>query len=52
LVAKGLNSELILIPNEKFNAVHAALESDFSNQLQKQNFSEDPWQGLLKDDQK
>lgn len=48
LVAKGLNSELMLIPKEKLSAVRAVLESDISEpQDQKKDLSEDPWQGLL-----
>lgn len=48
LVAKGLNSQLMLIPKEKLSAVQAVLESDISQQQdQKKDLSEDPWQGLL-----
>jgi transcriptional regulator with XRE-family HTH domain len=59
LIAKGLNSELMLIPQEKLNAVLAVLESE-SNELTQQStgqakdkktLSEDPWQGLLEDNQ-
>ena len=65
LVAKGLNSELMLIPKEKLNAVQEILESElpsgksqhselgastkFSDQ-QKKSLSDDPWQDLLGDD--
>ena len=56
LIAKGLNSELLLIPKEKLAAVRAALESEVSEtdrlakRLQdKENeiLSDDPWKGLL-----
>lgn len=56
LIAKGLNTELMLIPKEKLSAVQAILESDTSLSLQpiqntqKKDLSEDPWQGL-EDDQ-
>ena len=55
LIAKGLNSEIMLIPKEKLNAVYALLEnndSDLSgNTRDKQKkLSDDPWQGLLGDD--
>ena len=57
LIAKGLNSELMLIPKEKLSVVQTALEADASQHLQKQpkekkkDLSEDPWQDLLEDDQ-
>lgn len=56
LIAKGLNGELMLIPKEKLSAVLATLESDISQQKQsqdkqKKDLSEDPWQDLLKDDE-
>lgn len=55
LVAKGLKSELLLIPDEKLNAVLAVLaddaaQSDETTQVSTRNeksISEDPWQGLL-----
>lgn len=58
LIAKGLNSELMLIPKEKVSAVLSVLESevtsDTSQQTQtknvketKKSLSDDPWQGLL-----
>lgn len=62
LIAKGLNSELMLIPKEKVNAVIAVLEnvepelepgqkiSDKPMSSQKKSLSDDPWQGLLEDD--
>jgi transcriptional regulator with XRE-family HTH domain len=59
LVAKGLKSELLLIPQEKLNAVLAVLaDEDLSStgssskqsQLNKEKsnpLADDPWQGLL-----
>lgn len=63
LVAKGLQSELLLIPREKLDDVHAVLagqglpaakEADKQNRLQantSQRLEDDPWQGLLGDDE-
>jgi len=59
LVAKGLNSELLLIPKEKLFEVNTLLEnktSEFSRQSSKKpqdekDLSDDPWQDLLEDDQ-
>ena len=61
LIAKGLNSELMLIPKEKLSEVHAVLERDTSELKNKpakrsqdkenRSLSEDPWQDLLDDDQ-
>lgn len=55
LIAKGLNSELMLIPKEKLRAVQAVLESDLSSEQTKvketkKSLSDDPWQGLLGED--
>lgn len=55
LVAKGLKSELLLIPEEKLNAVLAVLDNDNlssteQGQMAKEkskSLSDDPWQGLL-----
>lgn len=58
LVAKGLKSELILIPQEKLNAVFAVLAdeskdlygSGATSQSAKEkdkSLTDDPWQGLL-----
>lgn len=55
LIAKGLKSELLLIPQEKLNAVLAVLTDDTTasnepNQSAKEknkSLSDDPWQGLL-----
>lgn len=63
LIAKGLNSELMLIPKEKVNAVLAVLESVETEQEpgqkpsdqtlagRRKKLSDDPWQNLLEDDQ-
>ena len=57
LIAKGLNSELMLIPNEKLNEVLAILNAvaDTTNggglpMQGKKSIADDPWQGLLEDD--
>jgi len=55
LIAVGLKSELLLIPQEKLNAVQAVLADDttasteLSQSAKEKNksFSDDPWQGLL-----
>ena len=55
LVAKGLKSELTLIPEEKLNAVLALLaEEDITASTDPVNennlpLADDPWQGLLGD---
>ena len=61
LIAKGLNSELMLIPKEKLSAVQAVLEDESAETIlsvssslkdnEKKTLSEDPWQDLLGDDQ-
>lgn len=56
LIAKGLNSELMLIPQEKMNAVLAVLENQGSQSIETANkpeksLSEDPWQGLIGDEE-
>lgn len=59
LIAKGLNSEIMLIPKEKLGAVLAVLESTDSELPQQspgtvkvtKTLSDDPWQDLLGDDQ-
>ena len=63
LIAKGLNSELMLIPREKVNDVIALLEnvekelkpgqkpSSQTMASKKKSLSDDPWQGLLEEDQ-
>ncbi|WP_299205173.1 helix-turn-helix transcriptional regulator [uncultured Amphritea sp.] len=55
LVAKGLKSELLLIPQEKLNAVLAVLadntpassDPDQSAKEKSKSLTDDPWQGLL-----
>nr|WP_136249620.1 helix-turn-helix transcriptional regulator [Ningiella ruwaisensis] len=67
LVAKGLKSELLLIPQEKLNAVLAILADDahinsepstrgltkpnLTGKEQSSPLSDDPWQGLLGDNE-
>lgn len=57
LVAKGLNSELMLIPAEKIAAVRAILESPESSLAVEQRYRvnkslpDAPWQDLLEDDE-
>lgn len=59
LVAKGLKSELLLIPQEKLDAVLAILEADNTalngaNQPlieSEKSLNDDPWQGLLGEDE-
>lgn len=56
LVAKGLNSELMLIPAEKIAAVRAILESPGSSVADEEknrgskSLPDAPWQDLLEDD--
>ena len=49
LVAKGLNSEIMLIPNDKLIAVMDVLDSSESPEVVKPEsaLSDDPWKGLL-----
>ena len=59
LIAKGLNSDVMLIPKEKLNAVLAVLENDGNNTSlqheqpdhsdEQKKLSDDPWKGLLED---
>lgn len=63
LIAKGLNSDVILIPKEKLSAVLAILENDDNStplqqkQLnhnhpnEQKSLSDDPWKGLLGDEE-
>jgi len=51
LIAKGLNSELMLIPKEKLGAVLTVLNSDTSGRAdpmseEKKSIADDPWEGL------
>ena len=52
LVAKGLNSELMLIPSSKANAVKAMLGSSSEQSIENinQNSEDDPWSNVLGDD--
>lgn len=55
LIAKGLNSELLLIPQEKLNDVLALLSEepsspDDTTQHEEIPLHDDPWRGLLGDD--
>lgn len=55
LIVKGLKSELLLIPQEKLNAVLAVLADDAtastepsqSSKEKSKSLADDPWQGLL-----
>ena len=55
LIAKGLKSELLLIPQEKLNAVLAILDDNTAASIEpspsskenSQSLIDDPWQGLL-----
>jgi transcriptional regulator with XRE-family HTH domain len=58
LVAKGLNSELVLIPHEKLKSVKALLTGDNTlpenlnhNEVVENTLANDPWKDLLKDDE-
>jgi len=57
LIAKGLNSELLLIPGEKLDTVLAVLENlepeqkSAKQEKEPKRLSDDPWQGLLGDEQ-
>jgi len=52
LVAKGLNSDIMLIPREKIVAVLTVLEGKEpeSGESAKEPLSNDPWQDLLEPD--
>ena len=53
LVAIGLNSELMLVPLDKVEAVKALLESSDVSQLEpkkgSENLEDDPWRDILED---
>jgi len=61
LIAKGLKSELMLIPQEKLSIVKAILENDEfsppalknkdSKQSEKNALANDPWKNLLEGDE-
>ena len=49
LIARGLNSEILLIPRDKLPAVKAALEGKMVDIEEKKRLSDDPWSGMLGD---
>ena len=55
LIAKSLNSEILLIPREKLNAVKTVLEGGIpgkeSSAKENMHWSDDPWKDLLGDDE-
>jgi len=60
LIAKGLKSELMLIPTEKLKLIKEILENDVqsssttsqsSNKTEANELSNDPWKKLLEDQQ-
>ncbi len=59
LIAKGLNSEILLIPQEKLQAVKAVLEGKTvggatvkgAGTVQEKRLSDDPWKDMLGDDE-
>jgi transcriptional regulator with XRE-family HTH domain len=61
LIAKGLKSELMLIPTEKLNLVKEILENDMpspptlknkdSKQSEENTLSDDPWKNLLESEE-
>ncbi len=61
LIAKGLKSELMLIPTEKLNLVKEILENDAApsptlknkgcKQSEESTLANDPWKNLLKDEE-
>lgn len=61
LIAKGLKSELMLIPQEKLSTVQAILENDElsppalknkdSSQKEENTLADDPWRDLLEGDE-
>ncbi len=51
LIAKGLKSELMLIPTEKLNLVKEILENEISKQSEESSLENDPWRNLLEDEE-
>lgn len=53
LVAKGLNSELVLVPQDKLLAVRAILEglNQTSASPDQKVLADDPWRGLMGNDE-
>lgn len=50
LLAKGLTSELMLIPQEKLDAVRAVLGGADASSSKEGAISDDPWKGLLEEE--
>lgn len=50
LIAKGLNCEVMLIPDEKKRQILAILNEDQDIKDAIQSLIDDPWQGLLEDE--
>ncbi len=61
LIAKGLQSELMLIPTEKLSIIKSILENDElssvplknkdDKQIKENSLANDPWKNLLEDDE-
>ena len=51
LLAKGLKSELMLIPEDKVDAVRALLSGGSKGEGAESAVADDPWKGLLEDEQ-
>jgi len=51
LVAKGLKSELMLIPNEKLTIVKEILENNKASKQEENSLANDPWKHLLGGDE-
>lgn len=47
LIAQGLNSQLVLIPLEKLNAVQAILGKEVLTASEHSELVDNPWKGLL-----
>lgn len=47
LIAQGLNSQLVLIPLEKLNAVQAILGKEVLTASEHSKLVDNPWKGLL-----
>lgn len=55
LVAKGLNTRLLLVPQEKLSAVLAVLDDSYNQAAtsaikKPRTIADDPWQGFFEDD--
>ena len=55
LIAKGLKTELMLIPQEKLAAVKAALDGNYNydtkSKKDQPTIADDPWKDILKDEE-